>query len=176
MRAHWWYHFGPLFTVRTRMGITISGVLGTVPGHGDNTMLCGMWKMRNGKKIGGLGRCDYFLVHVITASVRAVFVSVWVLFLHFGAFFGSNSPTIYEIETLVTENENYEAQLIWTWLQLSHTDWFWWWSMHWILSYGDNRATKSLTNDRRLLQSGLITIGYTAAISLARSVISMTLP
>jgi len=26
------------------------------------------------------------------------------------------------------------------------------------LSYGDNRATKSLTNDRRLLQSGLITI------------------
>jgi len=30
--------------------------------------------------------------------------------------------TIYEIETLVTENENYEAQLIWTWLQLSHTD------------------------------------------------------
>jgi len=40
----------------------------------------------------------------------------------FYAFFGSNSPTIYEIETLVTENEKYEAQLIWTWLQLSHTD------------------------------------------------------
>ena len=29
----------------------------------------------------------------------------------FYAFFGSNSHTIYEIETLVTENENCEAQL-----------------------------------------------------------------
>jgi len=29
----------------------------------------------------------------------------------FYAFFGSNSHTIYEIETLIIENENYEAQL-----------------------------------------------------------------
>jgi len=29
----------------------------------------------------------------------------------FYAFFGSNSHTIYEIETLILENENYEAQL-----------------------------------------------------------------
>ena len=51
---------------------------------------------RGGALVGGLGDEVPQLI-VVTSK--------------FYAFFGSNSHTIYEIETLIIENENYEAQL-----------------------------------------------------------------